>query len=182
MEQVGLAIVGSTGVIGKTHIEAIGQLSSCRLVGVNARRQEPLVQQASELGVKAYPTLVDVLSDSEVDAIVIATPHPSHRDITIQAVEAGKHVLAEKPMSVTPSEADDMVEAARHSGATLGVLFNNLTIWRLERGPCIQKLFFESWALVHTRLSMFNLLVDLQMVAMGRIRIESIAITSYRLF
>ena len=125
MEQVGLAIVGSTGVIGKTHIEAIGQLSSCRLVGVNARRQEPLVQQASELGVKAYPTLVDVLSDSEVDAIVIATPHPSHRDITIQAVEAGKHVLAEKPMSVTPSEADDMVEAARRSGVTLGVLFNN---------------------------------------------------------
>ena len=125
MEQVGLAIVGSTGVIGKTHIEAIAQLSSCRLVGVNARRQEPLVQQASELGVKAYPTLVDVLSDSEVDAIVIATPHPSHRDITIQAVEAGKHVLAEKPMSVTPSEADDMVEAARRSGATLGVLFNN---------------------------------------------------------
>ena len=103
MEQVGLAIVGSTGVIGKTHIEAIAQLSSCRLVGVNARRQEPLVQQASELGVKAYPTLVDVLSDSEVDAIVIATPHPSHRDITIQAVEAGKHVLVEKPMSVTPS-------------------------------------------------------------------------------
>ncbi|MDP6455653.1 MAG: Gfo/Idh/MocA family oxidoreductase [SAR202 cluster bacterium] len=125
MEQVGLAIIGSTGVIGKTHIDAVAQLSSCRLVGVNARRQEPLRRQASELGVKTYPTLDDALSDSDVDAIVIATPHPSHRDITLQAVEAGKHVLVEKPMSVTPSEADDMVEAARRSGVTLGVLFNN---------------------------------------------------------
>lgn len=125
MEQVGLAIIGSTGVIGKTHIDAISQLSSCRLMGVSARRQEPLRQQASELGVKAYPTLDDALSDSDVDAIVIATPHPSHRDITLQAVEAGKHVLVEKPMSVTPSESDDMVDAARRSGVTLGVLFNN---------------------------------------------------------
>jgi predicted dehydrogenase len=125
LEQVGLAIIGSTGIIGKTHIDAITQLTSCRLVGVNARRQEPLLQQASELGVKAYPTLEDALSDSEVDAIIIATPHPSHREITIQAVEAGKHVLVEKPMSVTPSEADDMIEAARRSGVSLSVLFNN---------------------------------------------------------
>ena len=125
MEQVGLAIIGSTGVIGETHIDAIRQLSSCRLVGVNARRQEPLRHQASELGVKAYPTLDDALSDSDVDAIIIATPHPSHRDITLQAVEAGKHVLVEKPMSVTPSEADDMAAAARRSGVSLGVLFNN---------------------------------------------------------
>jgi len=125
LEQVGLAIIGSTGIIGKTHIDAIDQISSCRLVGVNARRQGPLLQQASELGVKAYPTLEGALSDSEVDAIIIATPHPSHRDITIQAVEAGKHVLVEKPMSVTPSEADDMIEAARRLGVSLGVLFNN---------------------------------------------------------
>ena len=57
MEQVGLAIIGSTGAIGKTHIEAIYGLTSCRLVGLNARRLGPLCQQASKLGVHAYPTL-----------------------------------------------------------------------------------------------------------------------------
>ena len=125
MEQIRLAIIGSTGVIGKTHIDAIDGLSSCRLVGLNARRQGPLYQQARELGVQAYPTLGDLLREPEIDAIIIATPHPSHKDITLKAIESGKHVLVEKPMSVTPSESDEMVEAARRSNVSLGVLFNN---------------------------------------------------------
>jgi len=125
VEQIGLAIIGSTGVIGKTHIDAIDGLSSCRLVGLNARRQGPLYQQASELGVRAYPTLDDLLIEPEIDAVIIATPHPSHRDITLKAIGSGKHVLVEKPMSVTPSESDEMIEAARRSNLSLGVLFNN---------------------------------------------------------
>ena len=125
MDQVGLAIIGSTGAIGKTHVEAIDGLSSCRLVGLNARRLGPLCQQASKLGVRAYPTLDHVLSESEVHAVIIATPHPSHKDIALKAIEAGKHVLVEKPMSATPSEADEIIEAARDSNVTLGVLFNN---------------------------------------------------------
>ena len=125
MNTVNLAIIGSTGVIGRAHIDAIAQLSSCRLVGVNARTQPPLRRQADELGVAAYPTLDDALSDSDVDAIVIATPHRSHADIAESAARAGKHVLVEKPMSVTPSEADRMIAACRDAGVKLGVLFNN---------------------------------------------------------
>ena len=123
--RVGLAILGSTGAIGRTHINAISQLDSCELIGVHARRAEPLKSQANSLGVRAYLTLSDVLGDSDVDAVVIATPHPSHRDITLNAFEASKHVLVEKPMAVTPSEADDMIEGAKGSGMRLGVLFNN---------------------------------------------------------
>ena len=125
MNPVGLATIGSTGVIGRVHIDAIAQLDSCRLAGVNARTQPPLRQQAAELGVIAYPTLDDVLSDTSVDAIVIATPHRSHADITESAARAGKHVLVEKPMSVTLSEADHMIEVCRDAGVKLGVLFNN---------------------------------------------------------
>ena len=125
MNTVGLAIIGSTGVIGRVHIDAIAQLDSCHLVGVNARTQPPLRQQAAELGVSAYPTLEDALSDPDVDAIVIATPHRSHAEITEQAAQAGKHVLVEKPMSVTLSEADHMIEVCRDAGVKLGVLFNN---------------------------------------------------------
>ena len=61
MQPIGLAIIGSTGMIGKVHIDAINQLESCRLVGVNARRHGPCRQQASELGVKHYPALDDAL-------------------------------------------------------------------------------------------------------------------------
>lgn len=124
MDKIGYAIIGSTGVIGRVHIDAISQLDNCELVGVNARRQEPLREQASKLGVKCYPTLDEVLSDSNVDAVIIATPHPSHEDLTLRAAAAGKHLLVEKPLAVTVSEADAMVKAAAGAGVTLGVLFN----------------------------------------------------------
>lgn len=124
MAQVGYAIIGSTGVIGKVHIDALSQLDNCRLVGVYARTPEPLRQQAAALGVKPYAALDDVLADPNVDAIIIATPHPSHLEMTLKAASAGKHILVEKPMAVTPAEADAMVEAARHANVKLGVLFN----------------------------------------------------------
>lgn len=124
MDQVGYAIIGSTGIIGRVHIDAINHLDNCRVVGINARTQEPLIQQASELGVPHYPTLEDALSSPDVDAIIIATPHPSHHDITVAAAAAGKHVLVEKPISVTMSEADAMVKATRDANVKLGVLFN----------------------------------------------------------
>ena len=125
MSNIGLAVIGSTGVIGRVHINAISQIDNCRLVGITARTQEPLRQQAEELGVAHFPTLDDTLAHPEVDAVVIATPHPSHREITLKSAAAGKHVLVEKPMSVTPSEADDMVSACREAGVKLGVLYNN---------------------------------------------------------
>lgn len=124
-DEVGLAIIGSTGIIGRVHIDAIAQLDSCRVVGINARSQEPLRQQAMEQQVAMYATLDEVLEDPQVDAIVIATPHPSHLEITQKAAAAGKHILAEKPMGVTPSEADGMISAAKSAGVKLGVLFNN---------------------------------------------------------
>ena len=125
MNKVGLAVIGSTGIIGRVHIEAMRGLDTCRLVGIHARRQEPLRQQAEELSTRMYPTLDDALADDDVDAIVIATPHPSHMDITIRAAAAGKHVLAEKPLGVTPSEAEAQIDACRNAGVKLGVLFNN---------------------------------------------------------
>jgi predicted dehydrogenase len=124
LAQVGYAIIGSTGYIGKVHISAISQLNNCRLVGVYARTPEPLRQQAAALGVKPYAALADALTDTNVDAIIIATPHPSHLEIALNAAAAGKHILVEKPMAVTPSEADTMIAAARHANVKLGVLFN----------------------------------------------------------
>ena len=124
MEQIGFAVVGSTGVIGRVHIDAISRLDNCRLIGINARRQEPLRQQAYDLKALQYATIEEVLEDPDVDAIIIATPHPSHLEITLEAVAAGKHVLVEKPMAATVSEAETMARAARDANVTLGVLFN----------------------------------------------------------
>ena len=64
-----------------------------------------------------------LLADPEVDAIYIATPHPSHAEWAIKAAEAGKHVLCEKPMGLTAFEADAMIHAARKAGTFLGEAF-----------------------------------------------------------
>ena len=61
--------------------------------------------------------------DPEVDAVYIATPHPSHAEWAIKAAEAGKHVLCEKPMGLTAFEADAMIHAARKAGTFLGEAF-----------------------------------------------------------
>ena len=122
---VGVAVVGSTGVIGRVHVEAIGGLDNCRLIGVSARRQDALRRQARDLGAAAYPDLDDALADDRVEAVIIATPHPSHAEITVRAAQAGKHVLCEKPLSVAPSEGDAMIAACREAGVALGVLYNN---------------------------------------------------------
>ena len=125
MDKVGLAVIGATGVIGRVHIAAMRGLASCRLVGVYAQGQDALRRQAAELGCRSYRTLDDALADAAVDAVVIATPHPSHMDITVRAAAAGKHVLAEKPLGVAPSDAAAQVDACRNAGVKLGVLFNN---------------------------------------------------------
>ena len=105
--------------------ETLSDKVGLAVVGVNARGQERLRQQAMEQRVVLYASLDEVLEDPEVDAVIIATPHPSHLEISQKAAEAGKHILTEKPMGVTPSEADAMIGAARSAGVKLGVLFNN---------------------------------------------------------
>ena len=70
--------------------------------------------------VDGYQALLD---DPEIDAVYIATPHPSHAEWAIKAAEAGKHVLVEKPMALTAFEADAMMHAARKAGTFLGEAF-----------------------------------------------------------
>ena len=125
MSEVGLAIVGSAGVIGRTHVSDLQNMESARLVGVHDVNTEGARTQAQEHGVRFYQTLEDVLVDPDVDAITIGTPHPLHPTIAMAAFQAGKHVLTEKPIASTLTQADEMVAAARKAGVTLGVVFQH---------------------------------------------------------
>ena len=106
-------MVGPSGVIGRKHVREVAASTNARLVAIHDVNAEVADQQAAELATRSYPALDDLLGDPEVDAITIATPHPSHLPIALQAFAAGKHVLTEKPIAATPSEADEMVKAAR---------------------------------------------------------------------
>ena len=67
-----------------------------------------------------------LLDDPEVEAVYIATPHPFHTEWALKGIEAGKHLLVEKPMAVSAHEAEAIIHAARKRGVFLGEAFMNL--------------------------------------------------------
>ncbi|WP_112817980.1 Gfo/Idh/MocA family protein [Ensifer sp.] len=76
---------------------------------------------ASHPSVKVYPDAAPVMADSDIDAVVIATPVASHYDLARAALDAGKHVMVEKPMCSSSDEAADLVSRAAARGLTLMV-------------------------------------------------------------
>ena len=104
----------------------------------------------------------DVLEDSEVQAVLIATPAFTHADLTRKFLEAGKHVFVEKPLSMTSEEADGLLALAKAKGLTLMVghtfLYNNAVRWlkhALERGE-----FGELYCIYCQRLNLGQLRSD----------------------
>ena len=123
MEQVGIGVVGSAGSIGRKHAAEVASLPNARLIAVHDINATGAEEQAAELGARAYGTLAGLLGDPEVDAVTIATPHPLHMPVALEAFDRRKHVLTEKPIAATPSEADRMVSAAKGAGVKLGVVY-----------------------------------------------------------
>ena len=88
------------------------------LFDVNTERARGL---AEELGCRAYDTMEALLADADVDAVSVCTSNATHAQSVIAALEAGKHVLVEKPMAITLEECERMVETARATGRKLMV-------------------------------------------------------------
>jgi predicted dehydrogenase len=78
---------------------------------------------AEQLGAVAM-TPDELLADSSIGLVVIATPHDTHANLTVRALDAGKHVFCEKPLALTQDELDDVVAAWERSGKQLAVGFN----------------------------------------------------------
>lgn len=116
---MGTAVVGC-GSWGANHVRNLADLSRLemccdrdagRLETVGSRY--PDVRTTGEFG--------RVLEDPAVDAVVVATPSPDHAEMAVRALEAGKHVLVEKPMALDVGDAERVVEAADGSGRVLTV-------------------------------------------------------------
>jgi len=95
--------------------------------------------------------LNDLLSDPEIDGVLIATPHSTHADLIVQAAEAGKHVYTEKPFTLTVAEADRAIAACKASGTVLQVGHNRRRLpanriikAMMDREELGQILFFEA--------------------------------------
>ena len=94
--------------------------SNARLVGVADAVAERAQETAERFEVRSYADADELLSDPSIEAVYVATPTSSHAELTIAAARRGKHVLCEKPLSLNPAEAEEMVRVCREQGVTLG--------------------------------------------------------------
>ena len=117
-----LAICG-VGNIGKVHIENLLSVRGCRISGLYDTNRAELKRVAGRFALRAYGSLNEVLDDHNVEAVVIATPSDTHRELTCRALAAGKHVFVEKPLAGTLEDAAAIVDAARASDRVVQVGF-----------------------------------------------------------
>jgi len=122
---INAAIVGM-GWWGKTLVESVqGSSDVIRFVaGASRTPSAELSAFADQQRLKLAPSFEAVLSDSSVDAVVLATPHSMHTQQVIAAAAAGKHVFCEKPFALTKADAEASVNATQKAGVTLGLGYN----------------------------------------------------------
>lgn len=101
-----------------------GKSQKIRFTGVITRNPQAQRERAEKYGLAIINSYGDALSDTNIDAVLIATPHSMHCQHIVEAAKAGKHVFCEKPLTLTGATAQQAVDATRAAGVTLGLGFN----------------------------------------------------------
>jgi predicted dehydrogenase len=105
------------GEIAAAFVHTLRTNTDQRIVAVASRSKDRAVAFGRDFGIsKSYDSYEQLLGDDNVHIVYIAAPHSEHRKLALMAISAGKHVLVEKPITVTADEARDVAHAARRAG------------------------------------------------------------------
>ena len=137
--EIGVGLVGYK-FMGRAHSNAYRQVARFfdvgpipRMTAICGRDEAGVREAANSLGWESYETdYRSLVARDDVDLVDVVTPGDTHREIVLAALEAGKHVICEKPLANTLSEAREMVAAARDAGTINMVCFN------YRRAPAVQ--------------------------------------------
>ncbi|MBL8580744.1 MAG: Gfo/Idh/MocA family oxidoreductase, partial [Rhizobiaceae bacterium] len=113
-----IGILGS-GFMGGTHARAFAKLPDVQVVAVSSRSQDKATKLAAEVGATATTDDLAIIDDPSIDAISNTLPTTLHRDLTVAALRAGKHVLLEKPFALNDEDCAAMMAAEVASGKHL---------------------------------------------------------------
>jgi UDP-N-acetyl-2-amino-2-deoxyglucuronate dehydrogenase len=128
-----VALVGM-GRIGKTHLRALSETSAADVVGVYDQDQTRARDSAEANGIgRVYASWQEVLGDDEVQCVGVLLPHDLHEQYAVEALEAGKHVVCEKPLGPTLPECNRMLAAAARAGRRLLPVHNRVYGEAVER-------------------------------------------------
>ena len=132
MNTINIAFLGF-GSIGRIHLLGYrdireyypGSIPPLRIKGLLSSTPQRSTATAEAAGMElGYGSLDEVLADPEVDVVDIVSPNYLHKEQILKSLEAGKHVLCEKPLALNAAEASEVLEASRRSDKTLGMIFN----------------------------------------------------------
>ena len=134
-KKVRFGIIGSAGLIGAYHANTLvkgeGAYELKAICDIDEAR---LKEQSDKLGVPCHARYQDLLARDDLDAVIVATPHPLHAEHVIAVVESGRDVLTEKPIAHTPGDARRMLKAINKSRRIAGVHYQH------RANPVFQKI------------------------------------------
>ncbi|MFZ4774815.1 MAG: Gfo/Idh/MocA family protein [Terrimicrobiaceae bacterium] len=122
--KVGVIGYGGAFNMGRQHLR---EMQAAGMTPVAVAEVDPArlaVAEADFPGIGKYPTVSKMLQGSPVDMVVIITPHNTHAALAVECLQAGRHVVCEKPLAITTAEVDAMMAAAKKSGVMLSTYHN----------------------------------------------------------
>ncbi|WP_407267828.1 Gfo/Idh/MocA family protein [Radiobacillus sp. PE A8.2] len=124
MRKVKVGIIG-IGFSGLAHLEALKRIPNVEVVAISSREQEKSNQIAAKFGIpKAYNNAKDLINDSEVEVVHNCTPNHLHFPLNCAVLEAGKHLMSEKPLALNSDQSKVLTELAEKHDVVSGVCFN----------------------------------------------------------
>jgi predicted dehydrogenase len=123
-----IGIIGCGGIANANHLPSLAKLKQVEIIAFCDLILEKAERAAVKYGAQkanVYQDYKELLKDESIDVIHVCTPNTSHAEITVASLEAGKHVMCEKPMATTSKEAQRMVDAAKRTGKKLTIGYQN---------------------------------------------------------
>ena len=125
---INVGIIGCGGIANWKHMPSLAKLEDCKMVAfcdIVIEKAEKAAAKFGDENAKVYEDYRELLKDESIDVVHICTPNRSHSFITVDALEAGKHVMCEKPMAINSTEAKKMLDAAERTGKLLTIGYQN---------------------------------------------------------
>ena len=116
-------IIGG-GNIARFHAQAIQAMEGGALHAIFAHSPDKAKKLGKLFNCKYYSNIDDLLADKEIDIVTIATPSGAHLEPTLKAADAGKHIICEKPLEVTPDRVNKMINYCKEKDVLLSGIFN----------------------------------------------------------
>lgn len=121
MHQYNIAIAGC-GKVAHLHAKAIQETSNARLAAVWSRTWDSALKFADKYETIPYSDIDKMVTEKNIDLVIVCTPHPFHRKPTIEAAKAGANILVEKPLAASLKDCDEMISLCRNQNVKLGVI------------------------------------------------------------